>query len=351
MDDLHEVSDDYLGGSQGGDDDRNHIRRGWWDYVPSSEKPPSSAQGRRFGFPSVRGIIRNLWIFIRRPWMRSENFPDVVLARKCSIPGDVPLPQPARPSAVRISGNDHRENHRSRSPMPSLSIYRSGLIPRMVLCQEVMRNELCYTTFITTTCVILTILIVIGVNKTKILTVSNWLMLNWTIISLLAVHSFGRVVRRHEIEAMRQHPWSWNPNIPADIRNSEPFRQQPRPRRPWSPPHSITSHRRVRHNATGTSSYDHDRDVSGSETRLYQPSEGEDLQSVGFSTAQTSLHSHAPSINSSPKVPLHHDPSITRSPFSDDFHFPSSGTSSPIEMTAAHPEHIVFTSHDHEPVR
>jgi len=145
MDDLHEVSDDYLGGSQGGDDDSNHIRRGWWDYVPSSEKPPSSAQGRRFGFPSVRGIIRNLWIFIRRPWMRSENSPDVVLARKCSIPGDVPLPQPARPSAVRISGNDHRENHRPRSPMPSLSIYRSGLIPRMVLCQEVMRNEVCST--------------------------------------------------------------------------------------------------------------------------------------------------------------------------------------------------------------
>lgn len=141
MDDLHET-DSHLENNRRDDNQGKHVGRGWWDYVPRSESPASSARGLAFRF-SLRDIFHSWRMSMRRLWTRSENLPECALARKSSLPGDAPLPQPTRPSAVRISGNDQRETAGPRSPMPSLSIYHSGLIPRMVLCREVMRDEVC----------------------------------------------------------------------------------------------------------------------------------------------------------------------------------------------------------------
>jgi len=87
----------------------------------------------------------------------------------------------------------------------------SRLIPRMELFHKVMKDELCYTTTITVTTVILALLLVLGVNFENGLDMIGWVATNWAIISILVIHSFGRVVRRHEKEALLQHPSTWWP--------------------------------------------------------------------------------------------------------------------------------------------
>lgn len=139
---------------------------------------------------------------------------------------------------------------------------------------------------------------------------------------------------------MRQHPWSWNTNFRADQRNADTFRQV-RTRRPWSPPHSITSHRRGRRNVV-TTLHDYDRDVSESETRLCLPSGGDHSQSVTPSGVSLRSPSPSPSIDSSLRIPLHHEPGIIPSPISDMFQFPSTSRI-PIEMAGADVEHALCT--------
>ncbi|KAF7339823.1 hypothetical protein MVEN_01898900 [Mycena venus] len=85
----------------------------------------------------------------------------------------------------------------------------SRLIPRMELFHKVMKDELCYTTTITVTTVILALLLVFGVNFENGLDMIGWVATNWAIISILVIHSFGRVIHRHEKEALVQHPSAW----------------------------------------------------------------------------------------------------------------------------------------------
>jgi hypothetical protein len=85
----------------------------------------------------------------------------------------------------------------------------SRLIPRMELFHKVMKDELCYTTTITVTTVILALLLVFGVNFENGLDMIGWVAANWAIISILVIHSFGRVIHRHETEALVQHPSAW----------------------------------------------------------------------------------------------------------------------------------------------
>jgi len=108
-----------------------------------------------------------------------------------------------RPTIPLDRGNIELSRH---SLAPSSMSRFSRLVPRMELFQEVMRDELLYTTFITSTCVVVAVLAMIGVNFQNGLSVTGWIVLNWGIISLLAIHSFGRVVHRHERDALLQHP-------------------------------------------------------------------------------------------------------------------------------------------------
>jgi len=97
----------------------------------------------------------------------------------------------------------------ARSHTPTTTLSR--LIPRMELFHKVMKDELCYTTTITVTTVILALLLVFGVNFENSLDMTGWVAANWAVISLLVIHSFGRVVRRHEKDALFQHPSAWSP--------------------------------------------------------------------------------------------------------------------------------------------
>ena len=139
------------------------------------------------------------------------------------------------------------------------------------------------------------------------------------VVSLLAVHSFGRVVYRHEIEAMMQYPWSWDYSLQTDRRATEAPRRA-RPSNPWSPPLSIASRHARRNVAIGPLDRDPESDDNiEASMRLYSQSKGDDSVSI----SRSSLASPAPSISgSSMKVPLHHVPGITPSPLMDEFQIP-----------------------------
>jgi len=173
--------------------------RGWWDYVPEPRVTPA-VQG-----PPVVKADHSLHHKVR------SNL-NGLFSR--NVPGPYPLSQPPRTTTVMI-----RERHQSQSapvaraargtsPTPSSSSRLGKFVPNIRLFQKVIKDELMYTTFITATCVVVAVLAVIGVNFKNGLTVTGWIALNWSIISLLAIHSFGRVVRRHERDALLQHPFT-----------------------------------------------------------------------------------------------------------------------------------------------
>jgi len=317
--------------STNNDDD---VRRGWWDYVPGSEKPPLPSQGP--SSPCNSGLFFALRRTIGHLW-RNHDDDDlkIAAARKSSLHSVSPLPQL---SSVRLSENPasptsgRGETAGARSPVPSFSSHLVGLRPRMVLLREVMRDELCYTTFITSLCVVVTVVAVAGLN-TRMLSVSGWLTLNWTVISVLAVHSFGRVIHRHEIEAMMQHPWSWDPSFQTDRRALEPPRR-PRSSSPWSPKISITS-RRARRNGH----LDRD-DISEGNIRLYPRSKGDESMSI----SRSSLPSPESSLCGS-SLSVHHAPGITSSPTTEEFHISYAGFNSSIN-TNPRPQQTVFKPAD-----
>ncbi|KAJ6627130.1 hypothetical protein B0H10DRAFT_1995557 [Mycena sp. CBHHK59/15] len=83
------------------------------------------------------------------------------------------------------------------------------LIPRMELFHKVMKDELCYTTTISVTTLVVALLLVFGVSFENSLDMTGWIAANWAVTSILVIHSFGRVVRRHERDALLQHPSAW----------------------------------------------------------------------------------------------------------------------------------------------
>ncbi|KAF9270362.1 hypothetical protein L218DRAFT_30123 [Marasmius fiardii PR-910] len=106
----------------------------------------------------------------------------------------------AQPAKLHPMGRATKRLSLAPSSFSRISRY----VPRMQLFRKVMKDELCYTLAITSTYVVSTVLSVIGINFQSDLPVVGWIGLNWIIVSLLAMHSFGRVIRRHEKEALIQ---------------------------------------------------------------------------------------------------------------------------------------------------
>lgn len=65
------------------------------------------------------------------------------------------------------------------------------------------------------------------------------------ILSILTVHSFDRVLRRHEREALLHHPSTWDPVYRAELEASRAFPRDRRSRRAYSPV-SVASRRPLR---------------------------------------------------------------------------------------------------------
>ncbi|CAA7266577.1 unnamed protein product [Cyclocybe aegerita] len=167
-------------------DKRQPTRRGWWDYVPDSHPREDNAT-------------------------EADSRPSVARRFLSKFETDRPRSKDNRSKLRRANFSEKSEQNAedpsSRFSIASASANRfSRMFPRMELFQKVMKDELLYTTFITSSCVIAAVLSVIGVNFKNGLSVSGWITLNWAIISLLTIHSFGRVVHRHERDALLQHP-------------------------------------------------------------------------------------------------------------------------------------------------
>ncbi|CCM00912.1 uncharacterized protein FIBRA_02958 [Fibroporia radiculosa] len=200
------------------------IRRGWWDYVPQVQSHSLSAV-HTF---SLRGVSRTFMSRLRRLWTDDEYPSAIAFQRKSSLPGEYPIPQPPRalvppsssdasPRTSRIEPNQSTRTPRSTQWSPLAAIRKSiRYFTRIELFRKMLRDELLYTTFLAVMFLAIAIVMLVGVNKQVFLGSDGWIMLDWVIISLFTMHSFRRVVRRHELEAVLQHPSAWDRILHSD---------------------------------------------------------------------------------------------------------------------------------------
>ncbi|KAF9015302.1 hypothetical protein BDQ17DRAFT_1229006 [Cyathus striatus] len=195
-------------------------RRGWWGHVPTPEiERPIPVK------LNISQVVRRVFSVFPEKLGKTIPLKAPKSPEEKTREGDLPssITQFHNPVNARRRGSTSHGRH---SPTPSSGSRFSRLVPRMELFREVMKDELFYTTFITASCVIVAVLAVIGVNFKNGLTVTGWIALNCKflskfgfsakkiilrsftggLISMLAMHSFGRVVRRNEREALLSHP-------------------------------------------------------------------------------------------------------------------------------------------------
>lgn len=199
-----------------------HSRRGWWDYVSTVDHPaPFSPRSRRT--QSLSGDIPMGVLSSKFRTGERVRDPENVSSRPL-IPPPPPL---TRASTIRMSTTLPTVRHdiprRPSSPAISSMSRISRYMPRVALFREVMRDELFYTTFITASTVASVIMTIVGVSGAGPADHIAWMGFDWVLISCLVMHSFGRVIRRHENEALLQQPSAWHRNLRTDRNTAEPF--------------------------------------------------------------------------------------------------------------------------------
>ncbi|KAG1885752.1 hypothetical protein F4604DRAFT_1727935 [Suillus subluteus] len=202
-----------------------HSRRGWWDYVSTVDNPPISPRSRRTRSLSHDPSIPMGGLSKFRTGERLRD-PENVPSRPPipSLPTESPL---TRTSTIRVSTtlpnicNDVPIPRRSSSPAISSISRISRYMPRVALFGEVMRDELFYTTFITVSTVVSVIMTIVGVNSPGPADHVAWMAFDWALISCLVIHSFSRVIRRHENEALLQQSSAWHHNLRTDRSTAE----------------------------------------------------------------------------------------------------------------------------------
>ncbi|KAI0757119.1 hypothetical protein C8Q80DRAFT_78385 [Daedaleopsis nitida] len=231
-------------------------RRGWWDYVPNTDPEKLTDDGSS---SSVHNTRRNMLSRIRRWWSGEPRVPSTVFHRKPSIPGEVPLSQPARMSSVsnaaslRMPTAHENECSRANSPPPPSTMERIiRYVPRADVLRSMLKNELLYTTFITAVLLVIAVVMLVGVTQQFLLGPTSWILFDWVIISMCTMHSFSRVAHRHEREAWLQDPANWR-SMPHHAEVEDVSALRPRnSRRAWSPV-SVASNWRHRHRSRGES--------------------------------------------------------------------------------------------------
>ncbi|KAJ3543426.1 hypothetical protein NMY22_g3146 [Coprinellus aureogranulatus] len=172
-------------------DDDNPQGRGWWDHVP---EPTSFLQRNPYQNEKVEGSTFDKTAVMRLPSHLAQHLGSREQRQKTL--------ETRRADLLDVPVDDRLRGR--YSPALSQSSRLSRMFPRMNLFRKVLKDELLYTTFITSTCVVVAILAAVGLNFQTPLSVTGWITLNWAIISLLTVHSFSRVVHRREKEAWIQ---------------------------------------------------------------------------------------------------------------------------------------------------
>ncbi|KAF6766336.1 hypothetical protein DFP72DRAFT_866216 [Ephemerocybe angulata] len=171
------------------EDDSKPQSRGWWDHVPGGDDSNPINQDEKADNTTPQNEQAGSKRRRQRPYDQPSYEPKDQQAT-------TDLTDVFNVNAVRLRGRN--------SPALSVGSRFSRMFPRMSLFRKVVKDELFYTTFITSTCVVVAVLAVIGLNFKTSLSVTGWIALNWAVISLLTVHSFGRVVHRHERESWIQ---------------------------------------------------------------------------------------------------------------------------------------------------
>ncbi|KAL6302229.1 hypothetical protein BKA93DRAFT_411100 [Sparassis latifolia] len=193
--------------------------RGWWDYVPDAQlglSPAEAEQTRSIWKTLVRGVSA----VSRRLFHRHEIPPPSAFHRKSSLPGEYPIPQPRRcqnagPNAMSAQPrrDDLRRPEQSHPAQarPTLAAIDRFLknLPRGELLLQMLRNELLYTTLLAAAFLGIAIMLTVGVTADAVAGVDVWITVDWVLISALTMHSFSRVIRRHEYDAAIQHPSAW----------------------------------------------------------------------------------------------------------------------------------------------
>ncbi|CAL1696081.1 unnamed protein product [Somion occarium] len=220
-------------------------RRGWWDYVPDGN--PSGVL--RAGSPTYsQEALRRPSLFTTfggKLWSLcplSDTTSATVVQEKASPSEDhyANRSRPTRTSSVVFadvtSAPDRSPTARVADltrirattpvPRPPSAISRiSKYMPRMKLFRRVLRDELLYTAFTTAIFLVTGIVMLVGVTCNFLLGPLGWLIFNWVIVSAFTMNSFSRVVRRHEREAVLQHPSAWDPMYRAELEASRVFQQ------------------------------------------------------------------------------------------------------------------------------
>lgn len=198
---LDDVADPHLDTRKESIESRktNYSRRGWWDYVSTVDPPPFHQRSRTSRDPTIPTPKFRASERVRDP----ENVP--------SRPSIAPLPiESTRTSTIRLSTshpNPRNVPRRASSPAVSSISRISRYMPRVALFTEVMRDELFHTTFITASTVASVIMTIVGVHVADSVDHAAWMAFDWALVSCLVMHSFSRVIRRHENEALLQQPF------------------------------------------------------------------------------------------------------------------------------------------------
>ncbi|KAG6832468.1 hypothetical protein H0H92_001514 [Tricholoma furcatifolium] len=181
--------------------------RGWWDYIPDKVASPTSREPskKRNPFQNARSKLINVIGRSQNRFPSSTKYPHEKINQSKSLPSKAsPVP-------------------RGISPAPTTGSRLGKFVPSIHLFQKVVKDELLYTTFITATCVVAAVFAAIGLNFKNGLTVTGWIALNCEVShpsfevmstnraeNTQAIHSFGRVVRRHERDALLRQPVAWS---------------------------------------------------------------------------------------------------------------------------------------------
>ncbi|KAJ3936357.1 MAG: hypothetical protein NXY57DRAFT_985954 [Lentinula lateritia] len=135
-------------------------------------------------------------------------FPSEIPTRQSSVREELSALPPSR---LRIRSAAQAEDESSLRPLssgPAVSLAPSTFsrISHYMpfLFRKVMKDELCYTAMITVCCATVAIIAVVGVTSEGLLWFMSWACLYWTVTSILATHSLGRAVDRHEKETVLQ---------------------------------------------------------------------------------------------------------------------------------------------------
>ncbi|KAG6836808.1 hypothetical protein H0H93_002830 [Arthromyces matolae] len=178
--------------------DRPNNLRGWWDYIPDKIASPTIRQLDPTKHKSFKGVRTKLKGILKQDQKKRRVSPPYPREK---VEDDKFQDVPSNPSSPVT---------RATSPAPTTGSRFGKFVPSIHLFQRVVKDELLYTTSITATCVVVAVLAAIGLNSKNGLTVTGWIDLNWAVISLLTIHSFSRVVGRHERDALLRQTFSSN---------------------------------------------------------------------------------------------------------------------------------------------